>query len=379
MKVIKIIIYFFLIGFCHLILAQNQITEQGSITTLNPSVESQGERSVRVQKIEITKSYTIVSFVHTNLSQGEMWIQIMPSIKIIGAFGKRTFKFIKTEGIPVAPEKFTYTKYGQRKYFRVYFEKLDPGIEKVDIFECTNTDLYVCFNFYGVKIKNPITQIAPTVVNKNGPAINNSNIIIQGKVLNSKTQKPVACQINFQFASNRKQIASVQSNALGYYKMVLKGGYFYNCTASAKGYLVSEETINTSKFTPNKVFICNFLLKPVEVGETIRLHNIYFAQAEFKVLDASYNELDKLAKIMQSNPTMEILIEGHTDIIGNENDNLVLSQKRVNAVKEYLVKKGIAEKRIQTKAYGGTKPLKTDGTDQDRQVNRRVEFKILKK
>jgi len=161
--------------------------------------------------------------------------------------------------------------------------------------------------------------------------------------------------------------------------MVLKGGYFYNCTASAKGYLVSEETINTGKFIPNKVFTCNFLLKPVEVGETIRLNNIYFAQAEFKVLDASYSELDKLAKIMQSNPTLEILIEGHTDIIGNESDNLVLSQKRVGAVKDYLVKKGISEKRIQTKAYGGTKPLKTDGTDEERQVNRRVEFKILKK
>ncbi len=379
MKVTKIIIFFFLIGLSSPILAQGSFTEQGSVTTLYPTIESQGEKSVRVQKIEISNTYTIVSFVHTNLSQGEMWIQIMPSIKIIGAFGKRTFKFIKTEGIPVAPDKYTYTNHGQRKYFRVYFEKLDPGVEKFDIFECINTDQYVCFNFYGVKIKNPITQIPPTVVNKNVPTAGNSNIIIQGKVLNSKTQKPVACQINFQFASNQKQIASVQSNALGYYKTVLKGGYFYNCTASAKGYLVGEETINTGKFIPNKVFICNFSLKPVEVGETIRLNNIYFAQAEFKVLDASYNELDKLAKIMQSNPTMEILIEGHTDIIGNVNDNLALSQKRVISVKEYLVKKGIAEKRIQTKAYGGTKPLKTDGTDEDRQVNRRVEFKILKK
>ena len=353
------------------------------LVTLAPSMEGQGEKSVRVQKIEITDAFTIVSFVHTNLSN-TMWIQIMPSIKIIGAFGKRTFKFIKTEGIPVAPEKYIYTQNGQRKYFRIYFEKIDPGIEKIDIFECTNTDQYVCFNFYGVKINNPLppAPITPVKAQKNNkptPLPPANNILIKGVVLDSKTKKPISCSINFQFAASQKQAATLKSNSLGQFSLKLKGGFFYNCVASSNGYLVAEEPLNTIKFVQNQTFKINFTLKPIEIGETISLKNIYFAQGEYKVLDASFAELDKLTKIMQSNPTLEIVIEGHTDIIGNPSDNMMLSENRVNAVKEYLIKKGINAKRVQTKAYGGTKPIVQGGTDEERQVNRRVEFKILKK
>ncbi len=91
----RIFCLIFLCGLQLQAFAQTQKNSEIPITTLYPVIESQGEKSVRVQKIEITNTQTIISFVHTNLSQGEMWIQIMPSIKIIGAFGKRTFKFIK--------------------------------------------------------------------------------------------------------------------------------------------------------------------------------------------------------------------------------------------------------------------------------------------
>ena len=355
--------------------------------TFYPLVESQGEARVQIQMVDITSDYTIISFVYTGsvpaalqgmrLDTNSNWCQLDPRIKIIGVGGKRTFKFIKAEGIPVAPKKLYIRQDGQKVNFKVWFEKIEPGIERVDIFECTNYDLIVCFNFYGVLIKNPELP-KPPLSPQNIPAAN-PRVTVIGKVLDAKTQKPIAANLTFELLPTQKPAGTLISTPTGDYKTTLSPNARYSVSAAAQGYLVTEENIDLTKALDKQVITRNILLKPVEVGETIRLNNIYFAQGEFYLLNSSFGELDRLARILQQNPTMEILIEGHTDIIGNPADNLKLSENRIKAVKNYLVKKGISENRIQTQAYGGSKPLKTDGTDEERQINRRVAFKILKK
>jgi outer membrane protein OmpA-like peptidoglycan-associated protein len=116
---------------------------------------------------------------------------------------------------------------------------------------------------------------------------------------------------------------------------------------------------------------------PTRINQTVTLKNVIFAQGESYLLPASFPELDRLAAIMQRNPNMKILLKGHTDIIGNPDDNLQLSQQRVGEVKKYLSGKKIAGNRIQIKAFGGMQPLKTDGTDEERRINRRVEIMLL--
>ena len=77
-------------------------------------------------------------------------------------------------------------------------------------------------------------------------------------------------------------------------------------------------------------------------------------------------------------PNMVIQLEGHTDPQGNPQLNMQLSQDRVDAVKAYLVNKGIGSARLQTQAYGGTKPLSTEDNPEAHRLNRRVEVRILK-
>ena len=81
---------------------------------------------------------------------------------------------------------------------------------------------------------------------------------------------------------------------------------------------------------------------------------------------------------MKENAEIEIQLEGHTDNIGSPKANLTLSQERVNAVKKYIVSKGISRNRIQTKAFGGTQPLDNELSPEARIKNRRVEMRILK-
>ena len=114
------------------------------------------------------------------------------------------------------------------------------------------------------------------------------------------------------------------------------------------------------------------------VNESVRLKNIIFQLGKSELQPESYGELDKLVKQLKKYSQVEILLEGHTDITGDIEENIQLSLERVNSCKKYLVIKGIEGRRIQTKGYGSARPLKRTGSEKEREINRRVEFKVVK-
>ena len=148
--------------------------------------------------------------------------------------------------------------------------------------------------------------------------------------------------------------------------------------SSAYGYLPVSETIDLTKAKSGQKITKDIALTPLSVGDKITLKNIYFEMSKSDLLAASFSELDRVVTMMQDNPTLAIRLEGHTDIVGDKELNLQLSQDRVKACQQYLVKKGIQSGRIEAVGYGDTRPIVTKGTDEDRKVNRRVEFLILK-
>jgi outer membrane protein OmpA-like peptidoglycan-associated protein len=93
-------------------------------------------------------------------------------------------------------------------------------------------------------------------------------------------------------------------------------------------------------------------------------------------LPQSNVELDKLTKLMFVNPTLRIEVGGHTDNAGSDADNLKLSDQRANAVRDFLVKKGIEAARITAKGYGETQPMATNDTEEGRALNRRTEVVV---
>lgn len=95
-----------------------------------------------------------------------------------------------------------------------------------------------------------------------------------------------------------------------------------------------------------------------------------------KLKPSSYIVLDKVAEILLRYPRIKLIVEGHTDDIGDDEYNYWLSMKRADAVKEYLVKKGIYPDFIRIRGYGKKKPLIKENSDKARALNRRVEFKL---
>ncbi len=112
------------------------------------------------------------------------------------------------------------------------------------------------------------------------------------------------------------------------------------------------------------------------VGYTFVLKDIFFEFDKSTILQQSYFELRSLISLLETYPTMRVEIRGHTDAKGSDSYNQRLSENRAKAVTDYLISKGISEKRLQYKGYGKTLPIDTNDTEEGRANNRRVEFKI---
>jgi outer membrane protein OmpA-like peptidoglycan-associated protein len=112
----------------------------------------------------------------------------------------------------------------------------------------------------------------------------------------------------------------------------------------------------------------------IEIGEKIQ-----FALAKSEILPASFGLLDELAKVIQENPHVQkISIEGHASDEGDDQYNLSLSKARAEAVRVYLVKKGVSAERLSSTGFGESKPLVANDSEEHREKNRRVEFNITK-
>jgi outer membrane protein OmpA-like peptidoglycan-associated protein len=114
-------------------------------------------------------------------------------------------------------------------------------------------------------------------------------------------------------------------------------------------------------------------------GSPVVLKEVFFRQGEYKLLPASYPELDRLAAALQENPSVRIGIHGHTDNVGDARLNLALSENRAMVVANYLMRKGIAESRIIHRGFGGSQPVEGNATEAEREQNRRVEFVVQEK
>jgi OmpA-OmpF porin, OOP family len=105
-------------------------------------------------------------------------------------------------------------------------------------------------------------------------------------------------------------------------------------------------------------------------------HNVLFNSSSDQFRDSSYTALDSLAGRLLAHPEWHLTIEGHTDSSGVQAKNMLLSQRRADAIRTYLEKKGIPESHLTAIGYGSSRPIADNGTAAGRAANRRVEFKL---
>ncbi len=208
--------------------------------------------------------------------------------------------------------------------------------------------------------------------------------IIFGTVVNAMDKTPLSADVILEImgdTTKKSQMNAEFDPQTGEYKFVVPLKKTYMLNASKKGYISISDNIDLSKERSFREIKKNINLIPVQEGQKMILNNLFFEQGLFEIKSESYPELDRIVNLMKEFPTIEVLLEGHTHSTPEDDEklNLKLSGDRVNEVKKYLVEKGgIEERRIQIKAWGGSRPIASNQTEETRKKNRRVEFTILK-
>jgi outer membrane protein OmpA-like peptidoglycan-associated protein len=119
-------------------------------------------------------------------------------------------------------------------------------------------------------------------------------------------------------------------------------------------------------------------VQPLKVGMTYTINNILFATNSYELTERTKSIIKEFSKFLNENPTIQISIQGHTDNQGDETKNVTLSQNRANAVKEYLIQLGINQERLEAIGFGSSKPKVSNDSDENRRLNRRTDFLIIK-
>ena len=201
-------------------------------------------------------------------------------------------------------------------------------------------------------------------------------ILVKGNLKSEDTTKPIKATV---------QIKSLESKRVTFIPVDEDGDYVASLLKN-EDYLLTikgEDIVYQSTYVAAKDSITAPVIKlemevqPIEVGMHYRLHNIYFAFNSADILSSSQKVLDEFIVFLNDHPTMTISIEGHTDNVGSDEFNLILSENRAKAVYNYLVNNGIDANRLQYKGFGKTNPIATNETEEGRAMNRRTEFVIL--
>lgn len=209
-----------------------------------------------------------------------------------------------------------------------------------------------------------------------------SVVVVRGKIFNADTKEAVVARITYQSLPYGNRIGTINNSTFSF---PLFDNDRYSIVVEAVGYASVKYMLDPAEADAQNSIQRDIELHHTtgasadrhEVGKVLRLDNLIFQVAKSKIDPDSYSELDLVVGMMNENKDMVIQLEGHTDYLGDANKNLKLSEQRVEAVKSYLVSKGIHKHRIKLKAFGGTMPLSHDNTPEGHRLNRRVEMRIL--
>jgi len=201
--------------------------------------------------------------------------------------------------------------------------------------------------------------------------------VIEIHLTNSK-QKPLPNEEIIIAASTRKKNYRAITDSKGTAIISVEPGDNYIIKLKTIGDTTTYGNIEIDPLTANQFYKSPFNIDMIyEPAKAYTFHHLEFDIAKATLKNNSYKELDQLVEFMQRKTAVTIDISGHTDNVGNDADNKKLSQQRADAVKNYLVQKGVNINRMKTFGYGSLQPIADNSTEEGRQKNRRTELKII--
>jgi len=252
---------------------------------------------------------------------------------------------------------------GKTAYFATDRFNKDKNNNKIDIYS---------FDLYTEARPQPVTYV-------------------KAKIIDAKTKEPLGANLDITDLMGQQSYYKEKVDDQGIFLIPLPIGKQYALNVNKEGYLFHSEnfaleTTSTSidpflmiielqKIPPKEVIAST--PKEEVVSAPIVLKNVFFETASAELKPISKIELDRLYSLLTDQPNLKIQLNGHTDNVGKDEDNLTLSKARAKSVFDYLVGKGISASRMRSKGFGETVPIASNDTEEGRQQNRRTEFQLI--
>jgi outer membrane protein OmpA-like peptidoglycan-associated protein/tetratricopeptide (TPR) repeat protein len=201
-------------------------------------------------------------------------------------------------------------------------------------------------------------------------------LLVKGNLKSEDSTKPINATVQIK-SMESKVVTFIPVDEDGDYVASLLKNEDYLLTIKGEDIVYQSTYISAKDSIEAPVIELEMEVQPIEVGMHYRLHNIYFDFNSADILPSSQKVLDEFIVFLNDHPTMSISIEGHTDNVGSDAFNLILSENRAKAVYNYLIINGIDANRLQYKGFGKSSPIATNETEEGRAMNRRTEFVIL--
>jgi len=193
-------------------------------------------------------------------------------------------------------------------------------------------------------------------------------------VVVDKAQKPLEGEKVTFVASKDKKAYSGVTKANGKFDLLVPEGDTYNVQYKAFSENQDYNVLKMPSMEGTVSFEYKLIISP---PKTYTLDNVFFDTGKSTLKPESSKELNELVEYMLMKKSLKIEIAGHTDNVGNKEANQKLSEDRANAVRAYLVKKGVDAARVIAKGYGDTQPVAENTTEAGKQKNRRTEVRSL--
>ena len=184
-----------------------------------------------------------------------------------------------------------------------------------------------------------------------------------------ETQEPIEAAVRLTSANDTVVLYAAQSADDGFIETPLtEGDYIAHMTAT--GYMPKDDTLHFVRDT------FDLYMQHIKEGIKVKIENLFFATNKTYILPQSEQAMSDLANFLLENPSVKIHIVGHTDAVGSDEANQILSEGRANSVRNDLIKRGVAAERMTAEGKGEREHVADNDTEEGRQLNRRVEFTI---
>ncbi len=249
----------------------------------------------------------------------------------------------------------------------IYFSRGDTDSD-TDIFRFKADDIFI----------DPNSPLMASVSHLTASRADEFFRYVYGKVIDDGTSLAVAeVDIILERLPDGVDMGKAKTNAKGEYRMSVRGGAKYGLNAQRKGYLSTDANFDLNKLNSNDTLNVNLHLSEIKAGASIVLNNIFFETNKTLLTTSSYSELKRLVELMKNGEVRKVEVSGHTDSVGEADYNQNLSERRAQAVVNYIKSSGVSDDRVIAVGYGETKPIASNNTPEGRSKNRRVEFKIF--